>query len=143
MQLREEFEALLNQRELTTDSRAYQDAMETAITILVQAGHQDTDMDEMGDEMGDIVQTHLMLAMLRDTQLERTLFAAIHDHISEVAKAEMKINHRSVACPNSGGAGSVPMGGGEDPADVDNGYVRCPECNPAPESYTPRHRMEV
>jgi predicted RNA-binding Zn-ribbon protein involved in translation (DUF1610 family) len=31
-------------------------------------------------------------------------------------------------CWDCGGTGAVPAGGWEDPADVDNGYVRCPTC---------------
>lgn len=31
-------------------------------------------------------------------------------------------------CPDCNGSQSVPQSGGEDPADVDNGYVQCPTC---------------
>jgi hypothetical protein len=34
----------------------------------------------------------------------------------------------AAACPDCNGSGSVPAGGGEDPDDVDNGYVQCPTC---------------
>ena len=35
----------------------------------------------------------------------------------------------STECDDCSGTGAVPAGGGEDPEDVDNGYVKCPTCN--------------
>ena len=131
-----EFENVLRERAMQFDDREYQDITETAITVLTAANYEPQNVDEAGDEIGDTVQSHLMLAMLRAPRLEKVLFAAIHDHIKALAEIEG-------VCSNCGGTRSVPAGGGEDEADVDNGYVRCPECNPAPESGAPRHRADV
>jgi hypothetical protein len=94
MKLSREFHRVLRQRELTMDSATYENTQETAITILVQAGLQAEHMDEMGDEVSDNVQSLLMLAMLRSPELERTLFAAINDHIKARDEMEARINRK-------------------------------------------------
>lgn len=49
---------------------------------------------------------------------------------NETRDTDGKFASRKTAaqCPDCSGSGAVPAGGGEDPDDVDNGYVQCPTC---------------
>lgn len=52
------------------------------------------------------------------------------DHEAKPASKQKNSSaHTAKQCPNCGGTGAVPESGGEDPADVDNGYKQCPTCH--------------